>query len=94
MSSNEVHMRDFYKVKAQMEALLTGDIARESLELAEDEYLMFGQHEDPNSEPDTGFDQEDTGFDRMIYKDDFGDWCVTDCKRKFDTYEEAIAFFE
>jgi hypothetical protein len=30
---------DFYKAKGIMETLLTGDIARESLEIADDEYL-------------------------------------------------------
>lgn len=38
-------MSDFYKYKAMMESFVTGDMARESLELAENEYLMLSEEE-------------------------------------------------
>lgn len=37
---------DFFEAKAAMQSLLTGDIARESLEIAEDEYLAEQNNED------------------------------------------------
>jgi len=40
-------MSDFYLVKERMSNLITGDMARETLELAEDEYLQHGDYEIP-----------------------------------------------
>lgn len=36
---------DFWTAQSKMKSLLTGDIARESLEIAEDEHLMEGDKE-------------------------------------------------
>lgn len=79
-------MMNFYKLKEQMESLVTGDLALESLEKEEDRYLLEGI--DPLDE--LRDKEESPQF--IIYKDDDGDWGITDCKKKFDTYEEAETY--
>jgi len=61
-------MSDFYKVKAQMEDLVSGDIAKESLELAENDYLMFGDDSNHSNYKDS------PEFSGMKFKDDDGNW--------------------
>jgi len=44
-------MSNFYLLQEQMKKLVSGDMAKESLEIAENEYLMMGDHFENIKEP-------------------------------------------
>ena len=79
-------MSSFYIYQEKMKRLVTGDLAREALEQAEDEYLMGGCEEEP--------EEEKSGPEFTAYKDDDGYWRLVDFKTKFNTYEELERFVE
>ena len=70
-------MKDFYSLKHQMENLCCGDMALESLALAEDDYLLNGAEPLPPSEEDLCWDQavvpNSVKIDGVWYKEYRGD---------------------
>jgi len=66
--------------------IVNGDMAKEALVLAEQQFL----NEDfDKSELNEG----DDGINAMYYKDDDGYWRVTDSDLKFDSYEDLAKHF-
>jgi hypothetical protein len=60
---------EFYTYHAKMESIVSGDMAKESLALAEDEYLCSGDV--------GGLRKDEPEFIGMEHKNDDGDWVVT-----------------
>ncbi len=94
-------MSDFYIYHEKMKRILNGDMARETLELAEDQYLLSKLKRAPILDLDScGFHPDFEPEDRFIIirDEDLGYVVVWGGKNNintaFGTYEEAEAFCE